>query len=202
MLRPSFESNKELVDYLAEKNKIKSDKVEKAFKNTDRSIFVERGDPYEDSAQPIGHSVTISAPHMVAINTELLNIQEKDEVLEIGSGSGYQLAIIAEIAKKAVGVERIEELVEKSKKRLEDKENIEIIHGDGLKAIEDKYDKILYSCGIEEKELEKAKKHLKEDGIIVAPLKRENYQEIIRFRNGKQEKHGKVRFVEKEKGTT
>lgn len=202
MLTPSFESNEELVEYLIEKDKIQSDNVERAFRKTDRKDFLEEGDPYEDSAQPIGHSVTISAPHMVAINTELINLQQKDHVLEIGSGSGYQLAIIAEIVEKAVGVERIEELVEKSRGKLKNKENTEIIHGDGLKAINSRYDKILYSCGINEEELEEAKKHLKEDGIIVAPIKRENYQEIIRFRNEKVEKHGRVRFVEKIEGTT
>ena len=148
-----MESNDELVDYLVERDYIKSDKVEEAFRKVDRVRFVNpeyREQAYYDRALPIAGEATISAPHMVAENTELLEIESDSRVLEIGSGSGYQVAILAELTdKEVVSVEVIEELVRKSKDRLREKENITIHHGNGFGPVEGDFDRILYSWAID-----------------------------------------------------
>lgn len=200
MFHENFETNDELVDYLKRTEKIKSDKVEEAFRNTDREKFVQQGSSYQDASQPLDEEATISAPHMVAINTELLELQKENHVLEIGSGSGYQIAIIAEIAEKVVGVERIEKLVNQSRKNLKKYENVDIKHGDGLKEIDNKYERILYSCSINKKEFNNAKKYLKKEGILVAPIKKDEFQEIVKYKNGKEETKTRVRFVDKKEG--
>jgi protein-L-isoaspartate(D-aspartate) O-methyltransferase len=88
---------------------------------------------YEDHPLSIGYGQTISQPYMVAIMTELMDIKPTDKVLEIGTGSGYQTAILAELANYVVSIERIKELAEQAKRRLENLgyTNIEIICGDG-----------------------------------------------------------------------
>ncbi len=75
---------------------------------------------YEDRAVPIGMGQTISQPYMVAIMTQLLELSDKDRVLEIGTGSGYQTAILARLAKEVFTVERIVELSERARKVLEE----------------------------------------------------------------------------------
>ncbi|MFB6207764.1 MAG: protein-L-isoaspartate O-methyltransferase [Candidatus Nanohaloarchaea archaeon] len=190
-------SNSELVDYLVREGRIKSSTVEKAFRNVDRARFIperRKQEAYRDHAVPIGHDVTISAPHMVAINTELLEVESGNTVLEIGSGSGYQLAVLAELAEKVVGVERVEELVERSRDALEGYENVEVVHGNGLEAVSGKYDKILFSCAIDS--MEPAKQYLAEDGILVAPVKKNGSQLMQKFKNGNVETKFRVSFVD------
>ncbi|MFB6145720.1 MAG: protein-L-isoaspartate O-methyltransferase [Candidatus Nanohaloarchaea archaeon] len=189
-------SNDELVDYLSSKGYIHSDRVKKAFNAFDRADFV--AERYSDSAYsdrplPIGEDATISAPHMIAINTELLGAGEDDRVLEIGSGSGYQVAILSELAREVVGVEIEPDLVKKSRKRLEDRKNTRIIQGSGLKPVKGKFDRILYSCSIDS--IEDAKEYLREDGVIVAPINRDGSQTLTRWHNGERTEHGPVRFV-------
>ncbi len=193
-----MKSNDQLVDSLKHQGHIEAERVEKAFRNVDRKDFVPEGKKryaYSDQPLPIGHDVTISAPHMVAINTGLLDIQPGDSVLEIGSGSGYQLAILAELTREEVtGVERIRDLVEKSREVLKEWDNVEVIHGNGLEAIDGKFDRILFSCGV--KSLEPAKEFLAEDGVLVAPVEDNLGQVLTRYRNGKEERHSRVRFVD------
>ncbi len=88
---------------------------------------------YINAPLPIGHGQTISQPFIVAIMTELLDLEPGDVVLEIGSGSGYQAAILAELARQVYGVEVIPELVENARRALaaEGYRNVEIRCGDG-----------------------------------------------------------------------
>lgn len=195
-----------LVDRLRERHYIKSDKVEEAFQDVDRAVFLpERYEmsAYEDRPLPIGEDETISAPHMVAISTEVLDLEPDNRVLEVGSGSGYQAAILGKLAGKVIGVEINEELVEKSRKNLEEAEieNVEIIQGSGLKPVKVEFDRILFSCAIPPKKFEEAKKILAEEGILVAPVGENRSQIMKKFQEGKTTKHGKVRFVSfKEEG--
>lgn len=80
--------------------------------------FYRRLDAYENRPLPIGHGQTISQPYIVAIMTDLLNLEPSDRVLEIGTGSGYQAAILAEIVKEVYSVEVIEPLGLEAEKRL------------------------------------------------------------------------------------
>ncbi|MFB6242398.1 MAG: rRNA adenine N-6-methyltransferase family protein [Candidatus Nanosalina sp.] len=202
MFRPSFNSNDELVDSLVSRGYIESEKVEDAFRSVDRAGFVpdERQDEaYNDYALPIGEEATISAPHMVAINTELLAAEDGDSVIEIGSGSGYQLAVLSEMVGDSGSVKGVEidgELVRESRERVEGRENIDILHGSGFQPVNEqrRYDRILYSCAIDS--IEEAKPGLKDDGIIVAPVNEGDHQVVKRYRNGEITRHQRVRFVD------
>jgi protein-L-isoaspartate(D-aspartate) O-methyltransferase len=200
MLRPSFDSNRKLVDSLVSRDYIESESVEKAFREVDRARFVPESridEAYNDYALPISDKATISGPHMVAINTELLSVQEGDDVLEIGSGSGYQLAIISELTGqkgKVTGVEIEEELVQRSRERLSDRENVSVIHGSGVKPVEETFDRILFSCAIDS--IEPFLSKLKDDGVLVAPVNEGSSQVVKRYDNGEVSTHEKVRFVE------
>ncbi len=88
---------------------------------------------HEDAPLPVGHGQTISQPYMVAIMTEALLPRRGDRVLEIGTGSGYQTAILAHLVRRVVTVERIPELAEGARRRLDALgfHNVEIHTGDG-----------------------------------------------------------------------
>ncbi len=193
-----MKSNDRLVDHLKEQGYIETGEVEEAFRNVDRKKFVperSRDKAYRDHALPLeeGDS-TISAPHMVAINTELLDVGENDSVLEIGSGSGYQLAILSELTSGQVtGVEIEPGLAERSTRKLKGRENVEVIQGEGLKAVDGQFDRILYSCAVES--FEDAKAHLSDGGIAVAPVKDGERQVLKRLHGSEITGHGYVRFV-------
>ncbi|XP_050537731.1 protein-L-isoaspartate(D-aspartate) O-methyltransferase isoform X1 [Daktulosphaira vitifoliae] len=111
-------NNFELVQNLRANNVIKSDKVERVMKAVDRGHYTSKS-PYLDQPQGIGFGVTISAPHMHAYALELLKdqLKEGERALDIGSGSGYLTACMAVMLGengKAIGIDHIPELVEKS----------------------------------------------------------------------------------------
>lgn len=113
----------EMVSYQIEKRGIKEKSVLQALKNVPRHLFVSndlQSLAYTDRPLPIGYGQTISQPYIVALMTELLNLKAGDKVLEIGTGSGYQAAILSEITKEVYTVEIIEELGKSAKKRLKD----------------------------------------------------------------------------------
>lgn len=96
---------------------IKDSRVLQAMGKVPRHLFVEEalvGEAYNDHPLPIGHKQTISQPYIVAFMTEALKLEGKERALEIGTGSGYQTAILAELCKKVYTVERIKSLLEKS----------------------------------------------------------------------------------------
>ncbi len=98
------------------------ERIIKIYNDLDRSYFMEEYKEYahEDSPFPIGHGQTISQPSLVLQMTILLDVDKNSKVLEIGTGSGYQTAILSQAAKEVYTVERIEDLFEKAKKRLDE----------------------------------------------------------------------------------
>jgi len=92
-----------------------------------------RSQAYADHPLPIGYGQTISQPYIVALMTQLLELRPTDKVLEIGTGSGYQAAILAELCKEVYTVEIIKELAEQAEKRLKrlGYTNVHVKHGDG-----------------------------------------------------------------------
>jgi protein-L-isoaspartate(D-aspartate) O-methyltransferase len=88
---------------------------------------------YEDAAQPIGHEVTISQPYIVALMSQLADVQPGEAVLEIGTGSGYQAAVLAELGAKVYSIERVEALAQKAEATLRSLgyADVEVRHGDG-----------------------------------------------------------------------
>jgi len=104
----------EATQFFREGGKELSQKVIYALEQTPRHIFVENNTPYADRPLPIGHDQTISQPFIVAYMTEMLDIDPSHKVLEIGTGSGYQAAVLSYLAKKIYTVERIPELAKKT----------------------------------------------------------------------------------------
>jgi protein-L-isoaspartate(D-aspartate) O-methyltransferase len=179
----------------------------KAFLEIDRKFFVPRGlekYAYEITPLPLADNSTISSPLTVAKMTTLLNLEKVDKVLEIGSGSGYQAAILSKLVRRVFTVERICSLVKEAKKRFEKLRlfNINIKCDDGQKGWREfaPYERILFSVAINEIPTE-IFNQLDENGFILAPLNKGNSQIITKFyKNGKKEEIEKCEFVPIKKG--
>ena len=106
---------------------------------------------YEDYPLPIGEGQTISQPYMVTLMTECLGLKGDEKVLEVGTGSGYQAAILAELSREVYTIERFESLAERAKKVLSDLgyENVKVIVGDGSRGWEEEapFDGIIVTAG-------------------------------------------------------
>src|SRR4030043_261682 len=110
----------ELIDHLS--TEIKDKRVLEAMRTIPRELFVppeSRHLAYEDRPLPIGYDQTISQPFIIALMTEALELKGNERVLEIGTGSGYQAAILAKLARHVITTERLEPLAEAAKKMLD-----------------------------------------------------------------------------------
>jgi len=184
-------------------------KVINAFLKIPRELFVSDKwleFTYQDHPLSIGSEQTISQPYMVAIMMELLELNETDKVLEIGTGCGYVTALLAEIVSEVYTIERIDELMKSAKINLKklNYQNIYFKIGDGslgwvkaLPAITE-FDKIIVSAGspgIPNQLLSQ----LKEGGKLVIPQGTRKFQELYLYekRNGEivNESHGSCVFV-------
>ena len=115
---------------------IHDERVLDAMAHVPRELFVpehERRRAYSDAALPIGHGQTISQPYMVALIAEVLRVRPDELVLDVGTGSGYQAAVLAELGADVVTVERIPELAEQARANLEAAgyAQVEVRVGDG-----------------------------------------------------------------------
>lgn len=113
-------------------------RVIEAFKKVPRHLFVPeqfQSHSYNDHPLPIGEGQTISQPYIVALMTDLLDLSGEDKVLEIGTGSGYQAAILAELAKEVYTTERHKLLAERAEKIFKELnyQNVKVLVGDGTK---------------------------------------------------------------------
>jgi protein-L-isoaspartate(D-aspartate) O-methyltransferase len=113
-----------------------------------------RARAYDDSPLPIGNRQTISQPYIVGAMTELLDPDIGDTVLEIGTGSGYQAAVLSELVHKVYSIEIIDELAKSARKTLAalGYDNVVVIHGDGFRGLPDKapFDGIIVTAAPEE----------------------------------------------------
>jgi protein-L-isoaspartate(D-aspartate) O-methyltransferase len=144
---------KNMVEYQIRRRGIKDNKVLKAMGKVARHLFVPeemRDLAYQDEPLPIGKGQTISQPYIVAFMTKALKLGGNEKVLEIGTGSGYQTAILAEIVKEVYTVELIPELSKKAQSVLNELGyiNIHYLIGDGSRGWpeESPYDAILVSA--------------------------------------------------------
>lgn len=135
---------------------VKDAKVLEAMSNVPRHLFIPAKNQkyaYKDRPVAIGYGQTISQPFIVAFMTELLSLNSKSKVLEIGTGSGYQAAILAEIVMDVYTIEIVEPLYKKSKSLFEklDYKNIHTKYGDGYYGWQEKgpYDGIIVTCASE-----------------------------------------------------
>lgn len=121
-VRVRFDFEREEMLNLIRSRGVQSETLLKAMGRIDRRAFVQSAflnRAYDDCALPIGHSQTISQPYTVAVMTEGLGIQQGDKVLEVGTGSGYQAAILLEMGARVYTIERNIDLLNEARRRLE-----------------------------------------------------------------------------------
>lgn len=201
---------KKLVDGLKIKG-IKDEKVLAAIGKVPRHLFMESSFlnfAYRDQAFPIGAGQTISQPYTVAFQTQLLQVEKNDKILEVGTGSGYQAAVLLELGAKVFTIERQKELFQKGKTLLaEIGYHPACFFGDGYEGLPvfAPFDKILVTAGANSVP-PALKEQLKTGGRLVIPVGKENRQEMILVtrisgEEYKTEKHGGFVFVPLLKGT-
>ncbi len=202
---------KKLVETIRAKG-IKDEKVLSAINSLPRHFFMEKAFEewaYVDKAFPIASNQTISQPYTVAFQTELLQIKKRDKVLEVGTGSGYQAAILALLGARVYTIERQEELFHKTNELLSRLEvgNIRTFFRDGYKGLPEfaPFDKMIVTAGA--KEIPEAlKNQLKIGGVLVIPVGDDNVQKMYRItriseKEFKKEEFAAFRFVPFLKGT-
>jgi protein-L-isoaspartate(D-aspartate) O-methyltransferase len=150
--------------------------VLRALDEVPREHFVERdftADAYADHALPIACGQTISQPYVVAYMTEQLAVRSHHRVLEVGTGSGYQAAILSRLAREVVTIERYRTLAEAARIRLQTLgfSNVQVVIGDGLAGVPDRapFDRIIITAAAD-KVPPALVEQLVEGGIMVLPL--------------------------------
>jgi len=190
---------------------IRNAQILEAINKVPRHLFMEStfiNFAYKDQAFPIGAGQTISQPYTVAFQTQLLQIEKNDKVLEVGTGSGYQAAVLLELGAKVFTIERQKELYIKVQNFLpEIGYHPAFFFGDGYKGLPNfaPFDKILVTAGAPYIP-DELKAQLKIGGRLVIPVgtaKRQEMNVIIRISENefKLEKHGGFVFVPLLKGT-
>ncbi len=164
---------------------IRDERVLDAIERVPRERFVAPDlaiDAYADRTLPIGSGQTISQPFIVARMTELLEPQPHDRVLEIGTGSGYQTAILAELVREVVSIERHAQLAQQAEERLRELgiENVRVVVGDGTAGYPElaPYDGILVAAATPQVP-EPLKEQCALGGRIVAPVGDREVQELV-----------------------
>ncbi len=166
---------------------IKDKKILEIMERTPRHLFVNEelhSSAYDDGPLPIGYDQTISQPYIVAFMTEQLNVQPHNNVLEIGTGCGYQTAILSQLAKKVFSLERIPELAESAQLRLQELgyANVEVINANGWNGYkkEAPYDRIIVTAGA--KKIPKPLiDQLANGGIMVIPVGKILFSQTLRI---------------------
>jgi protein-L-isoaspartate(D-aspartate) O-methyltransferase len=175
---------------------IYDEKVFEAMRAVDREIFVPdeiKDMAYDDTALPIGEGQTISQPYIVAYMAQVLDLKPDDKVLEIGSGSGYNAAVLSRMVSKVYSIEIVEQLAAMARKNLEIAgiPNVSVRKGNGFEGWPEKspYDKIILTASTH-RIPDALKSQLKSGGKILAPVN-ESYQKLVLI-----EKEGKDNFRE------
>lgn len=176
-MKSSFEELREnMVSSQIEARGIRNKRLLEVMKKIPRHLFLPsdlQTSAYEDCALPIGEGQTISQPYMVAIMTELLDPNKSEKVLEIGTGSGYQTAILAELSKEVVSIERYEVLIKKAEAVLKAQgySNILFVVGDGSEGYDSgaPYDRILITAACPDIPVPLVEQ-LSNNGRIVLPI--------------------------------
>ena len=132
-----------MVDRQLRRRDIDDERVLAAMERVPRELFLPeelRGRAYDDAAVPIGGGQTMSQPYIVAKMSELLSLDGDESVLDVGTGSGYHAAVLAELADEVVTIERVPELAERARANLAAAgyENVEVVVGDGTRGLPDR----------------------------------------------------------------
>ena len=173
---------------------ISDERVINALRAVPRDKFFQEDlvdEAFADRAAPIGHGQTISQPYMVALMTERLDVKGEHKVLEVGTGSGYQTAILAKLAREVYSVERVKPLLDAAFDRLHDLSirNAHFKYGDGTLgwAEQAPFDRILIAAGAPSVPAELLKTQLVDGGIAVLPVGPEDEQMLVVIRRNGDE---------------
>ncbi len=209
MVENFFKQRKQLISQMKADGVLKSPFVENAFSAIKREDFMpamDRDRAYQDDAFPIGHGQTISQPSTIAKMLELLDVKPTQTVLEVGSGSGYVLALLSCLTQQkntVYGIELMPALSARARIALDRQQlsDVQIKTGNGIFGWPEvaPFDRILISAASDTVPPQLIKQ-LKEGGKLVAPLGKTTLRELVAFqkKNGKleqTEKHGTYLFV-------
>lgn len=194
-----------MVERQIEARGVKNPRVLGAMRTIPRHLFVSgsyASSSYEDRPLPIGDGQTISQPYIVAVMTELLDVHPNDKILEIGAGSGYQAAILSELASIVITIERLPSVASLARNNLEKIGigNVEVVIADGTLGLPEKgpYNGILITAATPEVP-PPLFDQLAEGGRLVAPAGGRVVQELVkvvrRGTNFETTYHGGVCFV-------
>ncbi len=175
---------KKLIEYWRDSKIITDEEILKAFEKVKREDFVLpelKEYAYLDEPLPIGKGQTISQPTTVAIMTQALEPKKGQKILEVGSGSGYQAAILAEVVGphgKVITIDRIKELYEYARGKLKKYKNVKVVFGDGSKGYRKSapFDRIIVTAAAEDipKPLFR---QLKDGGLMVIPVGKTSFSQ-------------------------
>lgn len=199
-----------MVRELAARGIVRDPRVEAALRSVPRETFLPddvRSEAFLDSPLPIGEGQTISAPHMVAMMAEALDVRPDMRVLEVGGGSGYHAAVLARLCApngNVVTVERHEPLAQQARRnlaRLDPPVHAEVVVGDGSEGVPDRgpFDRISVAAAAPEIP-RPLLKQLRDDGVLVLPVGSIREQDLLRVTKRADdtldvEDMGPVRFV-------
>lgn len=195
-----------MVEYQIRRRGISNYAILKAMKKVPRHLFVpeeKKSHSYEDRPLSIGHGQTISQPYIVAFMTAAITPDKEDKVLEIGTGSGYQAAVLAEIVKEVYTIEIVPALAAQARHRLEELgyDNVHVFTGDGYAGWPDKapFDAIIVTAAPEEIP-PPLLEQLKDGGKMIIPVGPKSYIQSLKLitrkeNNFKEKDLIPVRFV-------
>ena len=184
---PCRREREEMVEFQIRARGVRDRRVLAAMRKIPRHLFVPKGyerAAYDDRPLPIGEGQTISQPYIVAVMTEQLELKPQDRVLEVGTGSGYQAALLAELAGEVISIERLERLADRARESLTRAgvTGVQVVVGDGTGGYppEAPYDAIVVTAAsptvpgplIDQ---------LAEGGRLVAPVGPRDCQDLIKL---------------------
>jgi len=191
----------DLIEHMKNTGALKSKKIEKALREVPRHEFVPKNNAmfaYDDAPLSIGQGQTISQPTTVVLMTEALDIRKGQKILEIGSGSGWQAAILSKLVSdtgKVFTMERVPELVKMARKNLKKYKNVKVIKGDGTEGLEKEapFNRIIVTAAAPSIPAT-LKDQLKTGGKLVIPTGNRFVQEMMIITRTKKNKFEEKRF--------
>lgn len=182
---------------------INDKRVIETFKTVPRHLFIPEHSAqaaYEDHPLPIGHGQTISQPYIVALMTELCELRGDEKVLEIGTGSGYQTAVLAKLAAQVYSIEVIEELYKRTLQKLTalGYQNTHVYLGNGYKGLPDEapFDVIILTAAPPKLPKTLTKQLSADGGRLIAPVGTYSQELIVITRNGSSFDQQHITYVQ------
>jgi protein-L-isoaspartate(D-aspartate) O-methyltransferase len=181
---------------------IEDERVLAAMSRVPRELFLpedQRRRAYRDGAVRIGEGQTMSQPWIVACMAQLLELDGSERVLEVGTGSGYAAAVLAELCRQVVTIERFERLAEQSRAVLGELgyDNVEVLVGDGTRGAPEHapFGGISVTATARQAPPQALFDQLAQGAALVCPVDRDGRELLMRFRDGAEEAVASVRFV-------